>query len=241
MTSLPPEQVSSEADLRRRLGIPLDAGQVMVVTESSHWDPDWLFTSEQYFRWCVRRTLDRAIEALLLEPRRVFSVECAFFPAMYWQRRPERRALFRELVNEGRLRFTGSGVTTPDTLLPEEECLLRDLLIGQEWLRSRGMTQEPRVLYLPDSFGHSPGTPSLLAAAGVPYAAICRIDGMRFPAAEWEPATNFPRPGTSAALLTAAQTADFIWRGPDGSEVLTHWHAYGYGHGDLIASGGLSR
>jgi hypothetical protein len=213
----------------------------MVVTESSHWDPDWLLTSRQYFRWCVRRTLDRAIEALLLEPRRVFSVECAFFPAMYWERRPEQQAVFRELVNEGRLRFTGSGVTTPDTLLPEEECLLRDLLIGQEWLRSRGMTQEPRVLYLPDSFGHSPGTPSLLAAAGIPYAAICRIDGMRFPAAEWEPASNFPRPGTSAALLTAGRTADFIWRGSDGSEVLTHWHAYGYGHGDLIASGGLSR
>ncbi len=231
----------SEADLRQRLGIPVKAAQVVVVTESSHWDPDWLFTSQQYFRFCVSRTLDKAIEALRLEPRRVFSLECAFFPDMYWERRPLQRAVFRDLVNERRLRFTGSGVTTPDTLLPEEECLLRDLLIGQEWLRSRAMTQEPRVLYLPDSFGHSPGTPSLLAAAGVPYAAICRIDGMRFPAAEWESAANFPRPGTSAALLTAEQTADFIWRGPDGSEVLTHWHAYGYGHGDLIASGGLSR
>ena len=231
----------SEADLRQRLGVPLDAAQVMVVTESSHWDPDWLLTSQQYFRFCVRRTLDRAIEELLREPRRVFSLECAFFPDLYWERCPEQRPVFRELVNQGRLRFTGSGVTTPDTLLPEDESLLRDLLIGQEWLRSRGMNQEPRVLYLPDSFGHSPGVPSLLSAAGVPYAAICRIDGMRFPAAEWESAANFPRPGTSAATLTDAKTADFIWRGPDGAEVLTHWHAYGYGHGDLIASGGLSR
>ncbi len=233
--------VPSETDLRQRLGVPLDAVQVMVVTESSHWDPDWLLTSRQYFRFCVRRTLDRAIAELLLEPRRVFSLECAFFPDMYWERCPQQRSIFRQLVNEGRLRFTGSGVTTPDTLLPEDECLLRDLLIGQEWLRSRGMNQEPRTLYLPDSFGHSPGIPSLLSAAGVPYAAICRIDGMRFPAAEWESAANFPRPGTSAAKLTAEKTADFIWCGPDGSEVLTHWHAYGYGHGDLIASGGLSR
>ena len=66
-----------------------------------------------------------------------------------------------------RLHFTGSGVTTPDTLLPEDELILRDLLVGQEWLRSRGMHQEPRLLYLPDSFGHSPGLPALLHAAGI--------------------------------------------------------------------------
>lgn len=227
--------------LRRRLGIPLEARQVVLVTESTHWDPDWLFTSKQYFRFRVRRTLDRVVDALLREPRRVFGLECAFFPNLYWEARPQQREAFRQLANAGRLRFTGSGVTTPDTLLPEDESLLRDLLLGQEWLRSRGIVQEPRVLYLPDSFGHSPGTPSLLAAAGVPYAAVCRIDGMRFPGADWEPATRFPRPGTSAARLIADRTADFVWRGPDGSEVLTHWHTYGYSHGDLIASAGLSR
>lgn len=232
---------ATEAGIRVRLGVPVEAARVMVVTESTHWDPNWLFTSTEYFRFCVRRTLDRAIDALVEEPRRVFSLECAFFPDLYWDRRPSRRGSFRDLVNEGRLRFTGSGVTTPDTLLPDDELLLRDLLIGQEWLRSRGMTQEPRVLYLPDSFGHSPGVPSLLAAAGVPYAAVCRIDGMRFPGADMEPAASFPRPGSSAELLLGEGTADFVWRGPDGSEALAHWQAFGYGHGDMIASGGLSR
>lgn len=231
----------TETDLRRHLGIPPEAPQVLLVAESTHWDPDWLLTSKQYFRFRVRRTLDRVIEALLAEPRRIFSLECAFFPNLYWEARPQRREAFRQLANAGRLRFTGSGVTTPDTLLPEDESLLRDLLVGQEWLRSRGIVQEPRVLYLPDSFGHSPGTPSLLAAAGVSYAAVCRIDGMRFPGADWEPAAKFPRPGTSAAQLIAERSADFVWRGPDGSEVLSHWHTYGYSHGDLIASGGLSR
>ena len=232
---------TSEMSRRQQLGVPTDAPQVMVVTESTHWDPNWLFTSTEYFRWRVRRCLDQAIDALAAEPRRVFSLECVFFPALYWEKRPERRDLFRTLVNEGRLRLTGSGVTTPDTLLPEDELLLRDLLIGQEWLRTRGMTQEPRTLYLPDSFGHSPGLPSLLQAAGVTGAAVTRIDGMRFPGADMESAGHFPRPGTSAAHLLAEKTADFIWRGPDGSEVLTHWMTYGYGHGDMIASGGLSR
>ena len=43
------------------------------------------------------------------------------------------------LVDEGRLRLTSSGVTTADTLLPSAEAILRDLLLGQEWLRAQGM------------------------------------------------------------------------------------------------------
>lgn len=230
-----------EQRLRERLAIPSTSTEVMVVAESSHWDPNWLLSSDRYYRSCVRPTLDQALDALRAEPRRVFSLECMFFVDLYWRDRPERRSEFVDLVNAGRLRFTGCGVTTPDTLLPEDEMLLRDLLVGQEWLRARGMDQEPRLLYLPDSFGHSPGLPALLHAAGIEHAAVCRIDGMRFPGADLESAANFPRPGTSAAQLLAAGTADFVWRAADGSEVLTHWMAHGYGHGDMIASGGLTR
>ncbi len=232
---------ATEAARREALGIPPDAPQVLIVAESTHWDPDWLLTSREYFRLRVRRTIDRAIDELLAEPRRVYDLECLFYPDLWWEARPDRRDTFRDLVNTGRLRFTGCGVTTPDTLLPEDELLLRDLLLGQEWLRARGMEQEPRLLYLPDSFGHSPGTPALLAAAGIEYAAICRIDGMFIAGAEWEPASHFPRPGTTAALLTEERSADFVWRGADGSEVLAHWHAHGYGHGDMLAHRGLSR
>lgn len=233
--------MSDESAIRQRLGIPTDAAEVLVVAESTHWDPDWLLTSTEYLRLMVAPTLDRALDALVAEPRRVYSVECAFFPAAYLELRPERRDDFVRLANEGRLRFTGSGVTTPDTLLPEDEGLLRDLLEGARWLRSQGITVEPRSLYLPDSFGHSPGVPALLRAAGVDYAGICRIDGMRFPGAELEAADRYPWPGTSAARLVEEGTADFVWRSPDGSEVLTHWHAFSYGHGDLIGHGGFTR
>ena len=212
-----------------------------MVTETSHWDPNWLMGSQQYFRLCVRPALDQALVALAADPRRVYSIECVFFLERYWEHRPQRRAQIRDLVNEGRLRLTGSGVTTPDTLLPEDEMLLRDMLAGQEWLRGNGMLQEPRVMYLPDSFGHTPGLPALCRAAGFDYAAVCRIAGMRFPGADLESADRFPRPGTAAAQLTAEGSADFVWRSADGSEVLAHWMSHGYGHGDMIASGGLSR
>lgn len=233
--------MTDEATIRARLGIPEDAAEVVVVAESTHWDPDWLLTSHEYLRLMVAPTLDAALDALAAEPRRVYSVECMFYPEAYLRVRPERREQFVAFARNGQLRFTGSGVTTPDTLLAEDEALLRDLAEGSRWLRGLGVEAEPRVLYLPDSFGHSPGVPALLQAAGVDYAAICRIDGMRFPGAELESPDHFPWPGTSAELLHDAGTSDFVWRSPDGSEVLCHWHAFGYGHGDMIGHGGFVR
>ncbi|MCJ7551105.1 MAG: hypothetical protein MUQ30_15635, partial [Anaerolineae bacterium] len=135
------------------LGIPADAEKVLIFTESSHWDPNWLMTSEAYFDRFVRDNLDQAIEELRREPRRIYSIECMFFLRMYWERCPDKQGTVRALVNEGRFRLTSSGVTTADTLLPSTEAILRDFLIGQEWLRANGMTPEPTLAYFTDSFG----------------------------------------------------------------------------------------
>ena len=229
--------------LRARLAIPADAKQVIVFAESSHWDPNWLLTSEEYFGRLVCPNLNKAVSELLKEPRRVYSVECVFFLRMYWDRMKEKQDAVRALVNEGRLRLTSSGVTTADTLLPSAEAILRDLLIGQEWLRSNGMSQEPSVAYFPDSFGHSPALPSLLKAAGFSLAAVTRIDGMLSPASYHELiCKRFPRPHSSAAqLMKEKRCLDFIWRGPDGAEVLCHWNAHDYRQGDLLAHRGITR
>ncbi|HEX2738688.1 MAG TPA: hypothetical protein VHP57_11200, partial [Acidimicrobiia bacterium] len=230
-----------EATLRRELGIPNEAERVLILAESTHWDPDWLLTSDEYFRWRVRRTLGRAIEDCLADPRRVFDVECVFFLRMYWERVPRHRDAIVELLNERRLRMTGTGITTPDTLLPSAEAIIRDFLLGQEWLRSIGVTQEPTLAYFPDNFGHSPALPSLLRAMGFDRTAITRIDGMYFVGCDWELPSAFPRPGSSAELLERERTLDFVWRGPDGSEVLCHWNAFGYGQGELLAHSGITR
>lgn len=227
--------------LRSRLGVPEDARQVLVLAESSHWDPDWMLTAEQYYRLGVRHTLDRVLDELDADPRRVWSADCVFFLAMYWDRRPDQRERLAALVDSGRLRLTSSGVTTQDTLLPTTESILRDFLVGQEWLRARGMTQEPRLAYFPDSFGHSPGLPSLLRAAGFDRTVVTRIDGSFFAGSDWELPGRFPRPGSSAAALTDAGSADFVWRDHQGAEVLAHWHPFTYGQGDKVAAVGILR
>lgn len=234
--------IDVETRLRQRLGIPLEAEKVIVFAESSHWDPNWLRTSDQYYNRFVERSLDQALEELRREPQRIYSVESIFFLRMYWDRQPGQRETVRRLVNEGRLRVTNSGVTTADTLLPAAEAILRDFLLGQEWLRARGMEQEPRLAYFTDSFGCSPALPSILQAAGFEHATITRVDGMWFGGCDYQPPFRFPRPGSSAELLKKDErTFDFVWRGPDGAEVLCHWNGCTYGQGDLLAYRGVSR
>jgi hypothetical protein len=231
----------AEARLREQLGIPADARHVLVFGETSHWDPNWLRTSEEYFDARVRHTLDAALRVLRAEPKRVYSLESTFFLRMYWERSPERRDELRERINSGRIRLTGTAVTTPDTTLPVEEAIFRDYLAGRAWLRSQGMTAEPRLAYLPDNFGNSPALPSLLAAMGLRYAAMSRIDGMHFPGDDYRGAGFYPRPGSSARMLQELGTLDFVWRAPDGHETLCHWNAFTYFQGDMLAWRGIIR
>jgi hypothetical protein len=232
----------NEQALRQQLGIPDDSQRVLVFAESSHWDPNWMLTSEEYFKRYVQKNLDLAIEELLNEPRRIYSIECMFFLRMYWDRVPEQRRNVRELVNTGRFRLTSSGVTTADTLIPSTEAILRDLLLGQEWLRANRMFQEPKLAYFTDSFGCSPGLPSILKAAGFDRTTITRIDGMRFPGSGFRRLKKPLNVQTSAdRLLGDEETLDFIWRDHSGAEVLCHWNAFTYGQGDMLASRGLIR
>lgn len=233
---------SRERELRERLEIPSSAERVLVLAESSHWDPDWLLTAEEYYRLRVRKILDRMVHWLREEPKRVYSIESVFFLRVYWERNPQHREAIREWVNNGRIRLSGSGINTPDTILPPLEALFRDYLHGQEWLRENGMTQEPRLAYLPDNFGNTPALPTLLRSLGFEYAAFSRIDGILFPGSDYRPPGRCPLPGSSAhLLLREKRSADFTWRDANGAKVLCHLNPFTYGQGDTLVHGGVAR
>ncbi len=232
----------AEAELRARLGIPRDARRVLFFTESSHWDTSWLSTSEEYFEGRCAPILEAVLRALERDPRRVYCVESVFFLKLFWERRPAARERLRELVARRQLRLLSASLTTPDTLLPHPEALLRDFQLGQAWLTASGLPAAPRTATFPDNFGHSPHLPSLMKAVSVDAVALTRIDGMYFVAADWRPRRRFPLPGSSAELLAKElRTLDFVWRSDDGAEVLCHWNAFGYFQGDMIAHLGAVR
>jgi hypothetical protein len=231
-----------ESTIRERLDIPADADKVLVFAESSHWDPDWLFTFDEYYRLRVRKVLNAMIEALEEEERRIYSIEAVFFLKMFWEREPDRRSAVKRFLNQGRIRLSGSGINTPDTILPEAESIIRDYLQGQEWLREKGIESEPRIAYLPDNFGNTPFLPSLLTSLGFEYAAMSRIDGLYFLGADFLNRGSYPLQGSTAAvLLKKHRSIDFIWREENGAELLCHLNPYTYGQGDLLTHIGVAK
>jgi alpha-mannosidase len=242
MAETVPQLAAREAEIRARYGIPAEARRTLVLAESSHWDPNWLYTSQVYFDRYVEANLLQAVSELGKEPRRVYSIECMFFLRMFWEQHPELHETMRRLVEAGQLRITSTGVSSADTLLPQAEAILRDLLLGQEWLRKNGLKAEPKLAYFPDCFGHTPALPALLHAAGFSMTAFARLDGMHGMGSDYDPKSTYPRPGSSAeSLQKKEKTLDFIWRAADGSQVLAHWNAYSYGQGDMIAYRGFMR
>ncbi len=231
-----------ESETRQRLGIPVEAERVLVFGESSHWDPNWLYTSDEYYRRKIQPIMLRVISELEKNPRRVFSIESLFFLVQFFEQESSQREKLRELIHSGQLRLIGTGMTTPDTNLPDPESILRDYLLGQEWLRRNGIEAEPDLAYLPDDFGSSPGVPAMLSALGFDKTVITRIDGMHFVGCDYRTEKSFPQRGSSAQLLLKElQTLDFVWRAPDGAEVLCHWNAFTYFQGDMLGSRGVIR
>ncbi len=232
----------TETTLRRALGVPSDAARVLVFSESSHWDTNWLLTSEEYFRARLEPIFAAVLAALTDDKARVYCIESVFFLKLFWERHPEEQPRLRALLERRQLRVLTSSFTTPDTLLPHPEAILRDFHLGQRWLAGHGLSTVPRTAYFPDNFGHSPHLPSLMRAVGVDAVALTRIDGMYFVASDFRSKSAFPRLGSTAEVLQKElRTLDFVWKDDDGAEVLCHWNAFTYFQGDMLAHAGIVR
>jgi len=85
-------QNDGESALRKKLGIPVGAKQVLIFAQSSHVDPDWLLTADEYQKLLTDRTFDRALEELAKDRRYVYSVECIFYFKRYWESHPQHPA-----------------------------------------------------------------------------------------------------------------------------------------------------
>ena len=128
---------------------------------------------------------------------------------------PEDRALVRALLADGRLELVGGTYNEPNTNLTGAEVTIRNAVYGVGFQRGV-LGGDPRSAWMLDSFGHDPGFPGLMAAAG-----LTSSSWARGPFHQWGPADNarmqFP--------------AEFEWLSPDGTGLLTAYMANHYGAG----------
>jgi len=212
-----------ELAIRRSLGVPDDAKQVLLLAQTSHLDIDWQQTFPDYYAHFVETAFLQARQILDSQPRAFYSIAEMAYLQQHVQVHPEELGPLQADAARGALRIVGGGMTSPDTLLPESEMLFRDLLYGVQFSEDTfGVT--PRAAWLPDSFGHSGTVPDVLSAAGFTSVAFSRIDGSPTIFQEvLHPDSVAPLPGSTAEMLQQIGSADFTWHGPGGGSVLAHF------------------
>lgn len=114
---------------------------------------------------------------------------------------PEIFDAIKEKVKEGKWEPDGAMWVEADCNLTSGESLTRQILLGSKFVREE-FDKEMHYLWLPDVFGYSWALPQILKKSGIDTFMTTKIS--------WNEYNRMPHD-------------TFIWKGMDGSEVLTHF------------------
>ena len=117
---------------------------------------------------------------------------------------PHVYARIKERIKEGRWEAEGGMWVEPDVNIPSGESLVRQFLLGKRFFKEE-FGVDSRILWLPDVFGYSAALPQIMKKSGVDYFMTAKLRNNEF--------NEFPY-------------HTFMWRGIDGSEVLSHLTLY---------------
>lgn len=174
------------------------------IVSHTHWDREW-YLSFGRFRVDLSRMVHALLQRLETDPEfKHFVLDGqALLLRDHLKFVPEDRQRIRKLVKEGWLSL-GPWYILPDEFLVSGEATVRNLLLGHQTCRELG--GEVKVGYMPDSFGHIAQMPQILRGAGIDNFIYTR--------------------GNGDEIDTLG--SDYIWRAPDGSEVLACNQVDGY-------------
>ncbi len=160
----------------------------------AHLDVAWLWTNADARRKAAR-TFATALRQLELDDRFVFAQSQ---PQLYAWVAADEPALFArvcERIGEGWDASVASMWVEPDLHAISGESILRQFLYGMRFARER-LGTDPRVVWLPDTFGFPSTLPTLAVHAGLHAFATAKL--------QWNETTRWPHP-------------QFCWYGDDGS------------------------
>jgi hypothetical protein len=137
----------------------------------------------------------------------------------YFDAFPQDREDLRRLMAEGRVEIVGGNYNEPNTNLISAEAVIRNAVYGIGFQRDV-FGGDPRSAWMLDAFGHDPGYPGLMAAAGLTSSAWARG-----PFHQWGPS------GAEGGDRRMQFSTEFEWISPDGGGLLTAYMAHHYGAG----------
>lgn len=177
---------------------------LLILISHTHWDREWYYTFEK-FRYRLVKCIDNLLDILRKKQDfHSFMLDGQVAPLEdYLEVRPEKKEELKKFINEGKI-LIGPWYVQPDEFLVNEESLVRNLLYGR--LKGREFGHIMKIGYLPDTFGHTAQLPQILRGFGIDTFVFHRGIGV-----------EFEELGTP-----------FIWKSPDGSEVIALFLYGGY-------------
>ena len=175
-------------------------GKVGIIGHS-HMDTAWLWPVAETVRKCAR-TYANALHLMEQYPSYNFIQSSALHGEWMKEYYPDIFEEMKKRVAEGRYEPNGGVYVECDCNVTSGELMVRQFLKGQQFTRENfGYTADS--FWLPDTFGYNANIPQIMRGSEVKYFYTTKIS--------WNEQNKFP-------------FESFVWRGIDGSEVLTHFN-----------------
>src|SRR6266851_2312535 len=211
-----------------------EPGWTMWMVSHFHYDPVWWNTQGQFTETRLSlpdedgklpdvRSAFELVGAHLDKARRDIDYKFVLaetdYLKPYFDAFPQDREDLRRLMAEGRVEIVGGNYNEPNTNLICAEAIIRNAVYGIGFQRDV-FGGDPRTAWMIDVFGHDPGYPGLMAAAGLTSSAWARG-----PFHQWGPS------GAEGGDRRMQFSTEFEWISPDGRGLLTAYMAHHYGAG----------
>ncbi len=166
----------------------------------AHIDTGWLWPVRETIRKCGR-TFANQLALIEKYPDYVFGASQPQHYQFTKEYYPELYKKIKEAVAEGRWELQGGMWVEADCNLISGESMIRQFLYGKNFFMDE-FGFDVKNLWIPDVFGYSAAMPQIIKGCGCDYFITQKIS--------WNIYNKFPH-------------NTFIWRGIDGSQVLTHF------------------
>lgn len=210
---------AARARLAPEMNKPAEASALATIAVGhAHIDTAWLWPLAETRRK-VARTFASQLDLIEKYPGYVFGASA---PQHYQWTKEDHPGLYRRLkqaVADGAWELQGGMWVETDCNLVSGESLVRQILHGKNFFRDE-FGVDVDTCWIPDVFGYAASMPQILRKSGIDYFLTQKMS--------WSKFNEFPHD-------------TFIWRGLDGSEILTHfppeqtYNSYGKPHSLKLA------
>ena len=167
----------------------------------SHLDTAWLWPVRETMHKAAR-TFSNALRIMEVYPDYRYIQSSVLYIDWMKNYYPDIYEKIKMRTAEGRWEPNGGAWVECDNNMPAGEYIIRQFLFGQRYTKEN-LGYMADCFWQPDTFGYSPSMPQILKDCGIKYFLTTKLS--------WNEANKFPHDS-------------FIWRGIDGTEILTHFN-----------------